>query len=374
MIKQITFQNIYSFEDEIVLEFNSNDKIYAIIGANSYGKSSILDIIENINHSLWDSPNYNQLRKIVNQNTDSPIISVSVNFTFNNLDYTYKISIDTQTEQFTTQQLTYTNTDQYLINYNDGTLVSSFFTSNQIETFKTFDIARNGLLPYIKHLTSTDKIDEIKQIIQLAQNQDFIELDIVSLRNNENFYNNTLRILQQVDSDIIGFEILNHHKRTKIQIQKVAGQQKERLINKCGPNLEINIKHSSFELPLYEESSGIKTMFNLCLEIFAENGNNYFQPRLIDDFGSSLHDDFIQYLLDVYRENINRQVIFTSNKGVILEKKLLPKEAIFVVDKQGKNSSVKNLSEIHGLRTDQRHNWEKMYNQGKFGGKPRLKG
>lgn len=370
MIKKIEFENMYSFENRVTLNFTSTTNIYAFIGANSYGKTSALDIIENINHSLWDFPNYSQLRKIVNHNSDSPVIDISTIFIINNIEYTYNLAVDTDTETFIKQQLLYSNCGSYIINYQNGILTSDFFSEQQIETFNTFDIKHNGLLPYVNNFNSANKIEEIKSIIASAQNQDFLELDIETLQNDHSFYSYTLNLLKLMDNDIIDFKILNHHKKTTVQLQSVSGEREGRFINQIGPSLEVNIVHNNFQLPLQEESAGINTIFNICLEMFSYKGNDYFQPRLIDDFGCNLHDDFFKYLLSIYQHHVKRQLIFTSNKGIILNDKLLPKESIFIVDKAMNQASISCLSNFKWLRPDGRHNWLKIYNQGKFGGKP----
>lgn len=372
MIKKIEFENMYSFKERFTLDFTSPTNIYTFIGANSFGKSSILDIIENINHSLWDFPNYTQLRKIVNRNTDSPLINISTMFTINNIEYTYNLIVDTDSETFLLQQLLYTDCGSHIINYQNGILTSDYFSDNQIETFNTFDIKQNGLLPYVNNFCSSNKIGEVKTIIESAKNQDFLELDIETLRNDQAFYNYTLGLLKEIDNDITAFKILNHQKKTTVQLQSISGERKGRFINQIGPRLEVSIVHNNFELPLQEESAGINTIFNICLEMFSYKGNHYFQPRLIDDFGCNLHDDFFKHLLSIYQHHVKRQLIFTTNKGVILNQKLLPKESIFVVDKVKNESSICCLSEFKWLRPDARHNWFKIYNQGKFGGKPKI--
>ncbi len=372
MIKKIEFENMYSFRERFILDFTSPTNIYTFIGANSFGKSSILDIIENINHSLWDFPNYSQLRKVVNRNTNNPIIDISTMFTINNINYTYNLIVDTKSETFMLQQLLYTDCGSHIINYQNGILSSDYFSENQIETFNTFDIKHNGLLPYVNNFCSTNKIGEIKAIIKSAQNQDFLVLDIETLQNDQSFYNYTLNLLQELDSDITAFKILNHQKKTTVQLQAVSGERKGRFIDQIGPRLEVTIVHNNFELPLQEESAGINTIFNLCLEMFSYRGDDYFQPRLIDDFGCNLHDDFFKHLLTIYQQHAKRQLIFTTNKGVILSQKLLPKESIFIVDKASNESSISCLSEFKWLRPDARHNWFKIYTQGKLGGKPNI--
>lgn len=113
-----------------------------------------------------------------------------------------------------------------------------------------------------------------------------------------------------------------------------------------------NVGDKSFELPLFEESSGTQSAFVLMHRILPalEKGG----VAVIDEIDNDLHPHLLPYIIDLFKfehsNPKNAQLIFTCHTPEILN--LLNKHQVYLVEKKNQCSESWRLDEVVGLRAD----------------------
>lgn len=108
----------------------------------------------------------------------------------------------------------------------------------------------------------------------------------------------------------------------------------------------------SFELPLFEESSGTQSAFVLMHRILPvlEQGG----IAVIDEIDNDLHPHLLPYIVDLFKYKHSNphsaQIIFTCHTPEILN--LLSKHQIYLVEKKNQFSEAWRLDEVQDLRAD----------------------
>lgn len=109
---------------------------------------------------------------------------------------------------------------------------------------------------------------------------------------------------------------------------------------------------TSFELPIFEESSGTQSAFVLLHRILPvlENGG----VAIIDEIDNDLHPHLLPYIIDLFKfphTNLhNAQLIFTCHTPEILN--ILNKHQVYLVEKKNQFSESWRLDDVQGLRSD----------------------
>lgn len=371
MLKQVTFSNLYSYPNTHQISFKSRTNMYAVYGGIGSGKSNLLNLIESITHSIWDKPNYNQLRNNICKYSNSEIIDICFIFVWNKKEYEYSITFNPFSETIIFQQLKYSQINKILFKF-DGTSISSdFMTTYQSKMLSTFDVKSYGVQYYINNLNDTGIINEIKQLISAAKVQDYVKLDIKQLKTDHHLRSQIVELLNMFGVHVRDIEVVSTKHEYLLKIQETAGEKNSAVTNKH-TSPKFKLIYDDYEINLESESIGTQKLFNLFIEILLVEHNPFFTPRIIDDIDSYLHPDIVFHVLSLYKKYCARQLIFSTKNPKILEEKLLPKESFFFLDKYPTHTSITSLASFKDLRSDQRHNWYKMYAEGKFGGYPQL--
>jgi len=109
---------------------------------------------------------------------------------------------------------------------------------------------------------------------------------------------------------------------------------------------------TSFELPIFEESSGTQSAFVLMHRILPalEHGG----VAVIDEIDNDLHPHLLPYIVDLFKfehsNPKNAQLVFTCHTPEILN--LLNKHQVYLVDKKNQRSESWRLDDVIGLRAD----------------------
>ncbi|WOO88632.1 hypothetical protein R2F61_06785 [Mollicutes bacterium LVI A0078] len=363
MIHKISFSNIYSYNHPVEIKFNSTSNIYSIHGHACSGKTNLLHIIEIITHIFWDVPSYDNLHKIVNRDSNSNIITMAIDFTFDNVCYCFEGEIDLTQNCFSKQSFKAINSKRYIFKWdNNDDLYSDFFSEAQIATLRTFEYKKNGVFPYVDSLDDGNRIEELKALKDAGSKQDY--LDLKSLFSTSTSIERITEMMQIIDPSLKTISIFD----CELDYQKVQGSPTELSNPKINHSLDLNVSFSydNYKCTFNQQSHGFRKCFKLCIELLASTKQLYFQPRLIDNLSSYIDDQLLKQILELYGHEYKRQLIFTSYKSTILESKLLPKESIIIVNKDEICSTIYKLSDYKGLRSSDRHNWKRMYEQGKF--------
>lgn len=370
MLKSISFSNLFTFATKQTISFDSKVKVYAIIGPNASGKSCLLDVIECVTNSLWNKPRYNQLRKIVNHNTTSDIIWAECEFEYKGNEYQYTIEIDTLNERYIYQALKSQNQQLTIFEFNGTEIKSEILEQTHLDLLHTLNITKHGIFSYIDLLGDDSKISLIKGIRNLAKIQDYVKINAEHLE--PKHLEKIVHFLNTCDIPVRKIEAIPFELQIQKKVQATRQDRHDPSSNPHKKKYQITFTYDNYTINLEEESRGVIWLFEFCLEVLVYNSQTYFFPRVIDDLNAHLHNHLFAYVIDTYAKYMNRQLIFTTQSQYILEHKLLPKESIIVVEKGVENSTVQKLSDIKALRSDSRHNWYSMYNQGKFGGLPHI--
>lgn len=361
MLKSIEFSNIYNFIEPQRIEFNSKSNAYVILGDNATGKTNLLDIIDNVGHSLYRKPNYKHLQNVVNRNSGNSEIMFKSEFTLNNNQYQYEYKIDTNQECYTKQQLIDAGNNKLLFKYENSKITSDVLSEEHIMALSAFNIKKNGILVYVGELDGGIDTDQLRGVRKCAKYQDYIEFKFNDLETMDAIKSKTVNLLNRLDIDVRNIDI----RANKGTIKKVI---QERIVDKQGTSsikynqqIDVHFQYDNYKRNIKDESRGTIKLFDLCTELYATNNDDYFVPRLIDEMSTSLSSNSFFYMLDEFITSTNRQLVFTTNNQLVLENKTLPKESVIFVEKITNGSVVTKLSDYKFVRNDSRHNWRKLY-------------
>ena len=162
------------------------------------------------------------------------------------------------------------------------------------------------------------------------------------------FYNNE-EIQRRMENIIRGFDL---------GIQSIDIEKTESTDSQGEPEdlyIPITVHKSekgTFELPLFEESSGTQSAFVLLrriLPVLYRGG-----LAVIDEIDNDLHPHLLPHILDLFKHKHTNphqaQIIFTCHTPEILN--LLMKHQVYLVEKEDQESEAWRLDEVTGLRAD----------------------
>lgn len=361
MLKSIEFSNIYNFIEKQRIEFNSKSNAYVIIGNNASGKTNLLDIIDNVGHSLYRKPNYTYLRSVINQNSGSKIMSFTSQFILNDIDYKFEFTVDVWRECYISQSLVDEKANKVLFDYQNDILTSDVLSNDHIAALMAFNIKKNGILVYVGELDGGADTDQLRGVRKCAKYQDYIEFELNNPETIASIKNKMIELLNSLDIDVRDIHILSSEGKFKKIIQERIIDKKGLAGIKFNQQLEVHFEYDNYKQNIKDESRGTIKIFDLCTVLYAADGDAYFVPRLIDEMSTSLSSNSFFHILNEFVNQTNRQLVFTTNNQLVLENKTLPKESIIFVEKTNNGSVVSKLSDYKFVRNDKRHNWRKLY-------------
>jgi len=127
-------------------------------------------------------------------------------------------------------------------------------------------------------------------------------------------------------------------------------------------------------LPLSEESSGTKALFELAGPILDVLENGF--TVVVDEINSGLHPLAFQHLISMFCDpKINRhnaQLIFTTHDTSVTERSCIERDQIWLVEKR--DDLAARLIPFSDFKTRDARPFQKGYLQGRYGAVPRISG
>lgn len=365
-------------------------KMGLILGANSSGKSNLLKAI-NVGillikgESLENYKNYFSKHSSVNQETPTLF-----EFTFYtaNVFYTYGFTVNLYKMKYLTEYLYILDpiTDNEKVVFERSTIDSigiPLFIS-KVETTKNNRVKFNSFIK--KFNNSSDEL-----FLYKVNNEQNLLKSFSKLKNPYSYFNNNINLLFQNRNNIILdipvrmykdkiLNILNLFDTgiadfvfQKIELPQIKletpGIYSDLLdvVNRILPNkkssfcyktlnylyvfekeddifhlYKLSFKHhnTDFAFDFFEESDGIKRLFELIEIIINPKKNNVY---LIDELNRSIHPVLTVKFIEYFKQknkNFPAQLIFTSHESTILKKELFRRDEIWFVEKDNTNSSI----------------------------------
>lgn len=378
MILEFRLGNIFSFRDEITLDLQAakiqtekgkalNGNLFdiaggqalksiSIFGANASGKSNVIKGIITCIDMIRSSHTYNEgtIFSVVPfkfDGYDQKPSSFFVRFILNEIEYEYSFTM-TRTEILTEQLYYYPKGRRSLVFSRDETKGED---KKNIYEFKQvikrpMDVATNTSRKslFISRASQMDR-DIAKRVYR------FFSEDIVldykeSAMPIENFIKNQkeniLEILNTADCDIVDIKNQGNSLKT---------------FHRSNPNITFDFDT--------EESEGTKTLFQMMLSMIDIIRNG--RTLLIDEIETSLHPHLVEYIINLFNNSVNAQLIYTTHNTHLLNTDFQRRDQVYFVNKRIDGcSDLYSLYDFKDFRDT--FDMEKAYLQGRFDAIPFL--
>lgn len=132
------------------------------------------------------------------------------------------------------------------------------------------------------------------------------------------------------------------------------------------------INGRTYSLPLGKESRGMQRCMELALPLLDAVHNE--RMLLIDEIGSSLHEELLAYFIDTFLEGGgSSQLVFTTQCLDLLDSELLRDDEVWFASKDAQGSTELNcITDYVGIPKGVSR--KKLYQAGTFGARPLFKG
>lgn len=380
MLVSLRVSNFFSFAEETFVSFEMGkkpsltafditvppdrrlNKVIAVVGPNGSGKTQLIKPLAFLSWFIADSflgsePNasipFKPHALQSNQNTRFELI-------FRIKDDEFKYVLEANRNQIVHESL-YKKTTQYFsyIFVRDLVLENEKFSyeyKQQGFSFKKNQakgIRGNASLISAAHIYD---VPEARQFIEyfsryshninvLGRNH-FDNSDILE---SAEFFYTSKHYLSQLENMLCEFDLgLNSVKINEIETKDSDGEDAKFYL----PIGVHNSGDSSFELPIFEESSGTQSAFVLMHRVLPvlELGG----VAVIDEIDNDLHPHLLPYIIDLFKfqhtNPLNAQLIFTCHTPEVLN--LLNKHQVYLVEKKSQFSESWRLDDVLGLRAD----------------------
>ena len=157
---------------------------------------------------------------------------------------------------------------------------------------------------------------------------------------------NILEILNTADSDIVDIKIQGNSLKT---------------FHRSNPNIAFDFDT--------EESEGTKTLFQMMLSMIDIIRNG--RTLLIDEIETSLHPHLVEYIINLFNNSVNAQLIYTTHNTHLLNTDFQRRDQVYFVNKRIDGcSDLYSLYDFKDFRDT--FDMEKAYLQGRFDAIPFL--
>ena len=343
----LKLNGIKNIEKEIEIDFYKKDlknfspinyNVKGIFGPNGIGKTAILksiEIIKNIvinNYYLTDSENLNLLHKLINKNTKKMNIEITfLNFNNkkNDKKYIYYVELEIKHNDIfiSKESIKTENKSKELIIKLGQILNNSLFENSAlIEDISKNLLNKRSILNIIKDfekdnlLKDNDK-ETFVNLFNFFQNlyiktdrYQYNMLDVINLTDIDDRYD--MRIPKKKGI----LEILKKDFERKTKFLKLFKKDLSSIsfVKKDDSNyyyLNIFFNYNDLEISYSFESQGIKLLFILhsYLDKILNGG-----IVLIDEIDSSIHDVYLNKIIEFFSEEGKGQLIFTSHNTTLL--------------------------------------------------------
>ena len=385
MVLEIRLTNFYSIKEEVVLDLqaaNINNKnakrleknffkrdgkkvlkSVAIYGANASGKSNIIQAIRLCLVLVLRSHNFNEdvdlHLKPFKFNSGKELSIFFIRFVDGSVEYEYAFEVNLHKNIFVKERLYhYPNGRRAKIFDRDedrGQSKREKYSFGQ-GIRRPFDVAENtsNRTLYLSRASQMDR-HFAKQLYNyfdekfiLAYSPPWIKEDMPkSYLKNEDAKRYLLEGLKAADSDIVD-----------IQYQ-TEGEQTIRTFHKSDPNVAFDFEE--------EESGGTKKLFSILLDTYQVLKDN--KIFLIDEIETHLHPKVVEYILELFHDSEQSQLIFSTHNTKLLDLEKMRKDQIYFVNKKKDASSdLYSLYDYSDFRETM--DLEKAYLQGRFDAVP----
>lgn len=404
MVLEIKISNFRSIRDEVILDLRAGNistskskalsanifkfgdlevlKTVAIYGANASGKSNIIKAIRFFHHLIFESHNFNQnvqfnCRPFKLDGFSKKPSTYSIRFVTNDIEYLYAFSLN-KGGILTEELYHYPNGKKAKVFTRDETAgpdkknIYSFGTSVIKRPFDVAESTSNKSL-FISRASQMDR--EIPKILyQYFHVQFILNYHLYSSKHLSEllrkFKPQLLEGLQLADSDIVDFKFkLKKEKGKSFKIDfpsenftfedSETDQLEIKTYHRSAPNVAFDFSS--------EESLGTQKLFHILLTIIDVVVHN--KVLLIDEIEDSLHLKIIEYIISIFNNGKEAQLIFSTHNTKLLDFNKFRKDQIWFVNKRENGSSdLYSLYDYNEFRDTL--DLEKAYLQGRFNSIP----
>lgn len=394
MIKKLIFNNFYSFAEEQELSFevgkkpsssyydinlesgNRINKVAAIVGANGAGKTQLLRpfafLGTFISGSAFDAKPDDLIPFRPHKLRSNEVTSFELHFTLQGEQYKYLATLNQ--EQVIAESLYKKTSRSFSYVFvrelnNDGYSFKQKGFGFQIAQAKK--VRRNVSIisaAFQQNVTNAEALynyfSEFVFNINIKSRNHFHDGDIIEVA--EYLKENSL-VKEQVHQAVIDFDLGIHD--IEYRDHRVSDENGKEMsfsfpyaIHKC--------EKGQFSLPLFEESSGTKSLFVMLRRVIPvlQNGG----LAILDEIDNDLHPHMLPVILGWFKHQetnpYNAQLIFTCHTPEVLN--ILKKHQVFMVEKESLESEAWRLDDVEGLRADD--NLYAKYQAGALGAVPNI--
>lgn len=378
MILLFRLNNIFSFRDETTLDLQAAKiqtekgkalsgnmfpaaggqvlKSVSVFGANASGKSNVMKGIHACVDMIRTSHTYNEntifaVAPFKFDGYDKNPSSFFVRFIIDGIEYEYSFSM-TRTEILTEQLFYYPKGRRSLVFSRDE---SKGPDKKNIYEFKQaikrpMDVAANTSRKtlFISRASQMDR-DIAKRVFRffsedvvLDYKESAMPIDSFMKTRKEQI----LEILNTADSDIVDIRIQGNALKT---------------FHRRNPDIAFDFDT--------EESEGTKTLFQVMLSMIDIIRNG--RTLLIDEIDTSLHPHLVEYIINLFNNSDNAQLIYTTHNTHLLNTDFQRRDQVYFVNKREDGcSDLYSLYDFKDFRDT--FDMEKAYLQGRFDAVPYL--
>ena len=394
MITKLIFNNFYSFAEEQELSFevgkkpsssyydinlesgNRINKVAAIVGANGAGKTQLLRpfafLGTFISGSAFDAKPDDLIPFRPHKLRSNEVTSFELHFTLQGEQYKYLATLNQ--EQVIAESLYKKTSRSFSYVFvrelnNDGYSFKQKGFGFQIAQAKK--VRRNVSIisaAFQQNVTNAEALynyfSEFVFNINIKSRNHFHDGEIIEVA--EYLKENSL-VKEQVHQAVIDFDLGIHD--IEYRDHRVSDENGKEMslsfpyaIHKC--------EKGQFPLPLFEESSGTKSLFVMLRRVIPvlQNGG----LAILDEIDNDLHPHMLPVILGWFKHQetnpYNAQLIFTCHTPEVLN--ILKKHQVFMVEKESLESEAWRLDDVEGLRADD--NLYAKYQAGALGAVPNI--
>ena len=378
MILLFRLNNIFSFRDETTLDLQAAKiqtekgkalsgnmfpaaggqvlKSVSVFGANASGKSNVMKGIHACVDMIRTSHTYNEntifaVAPFKFDGYDKNPSSFFVRFIIDGIEYEYSFSM-TRTEILTEHLFYYPKGRRSLVfsrNESKGPDKKNIYEFKQAIK-RPMDVAANTSRKtlFISRASQMDR-DIAKRVFRffsedvvLDYKESAMPIDSFMKTRKEQI----LEILNTADSDIVDIRIQGNALKT---------------FHRGTPDIAFDFDT--------EESEGTKTLFQMMLSMIDIIRNG--RTLLIDEIDTSLHPHLVEYIINLFNNSDNAQLIYTTHNTHLLNTDFQRRDQVYFVNKREDGcSDLYSLYDFKDFRDT--FDMEKAYLQGRFDAVPYL--
>lgn len=378
MVLLFRLNNIFSFRDETTLDLQAAKiqtekgkalsgnmfpaaggqvlKSVSVFGANASGKSNVIKGIKACVDMIRTSHTYNEntifaVAPFKFDGYDKNPSSFFVRFIIDEIEYEYSFSM-TRTEILTENLFYYPKGRRSLVfsrNESKGPDKKNIYEFKQAIK-RPMDVAANTSRKtlFISRASQMDR-DIAKRVFRffsedvvLDYKESAMPIDSFMKTRKEQI----LEILNTADSDIIDIRIQGNALKT---------------FHRGNPDIAFDFDT--------EESEGTKTLFQMMLSMIDIIRNG--RTLLIDEIDTSLHPRLVEYIINLFNNSDNAQLIYTTHNTHLLNTDFQRRDQVYFVNKREDGcSDLYSLYDFKDFRDT--FDMEKAYLQGRFDAVPYL--